>query len=110
MYVIRSKEPSRARGTDGDARRGQACSPQAQAGADFAGGRRRQLRGGDCPNRPGHPFQRRPDQAPFRGRQSGAGLVRGTATGRRAQADRQEEALLVATACAKPPPAANTGH
>src|SRR4051794_8616094 len=82
-------EPNRAGRTDSDARRRQACRPQAQAGADFAGGRCRLLRRGDCPNRPGQPFQRRPDKAPLRGRQSGAGLVRRAASGRGAQADRQ---------------------
>jgi hypothetical protein len=34
-------------------------------------------------------LSRRPDQAPLRGRQSGAGLERGAASGRRAQANRQ---------------------
>ena len=37
---------------------------------------------GDCPDRECQPLHRRPDQAPLRGRQSGAGAERGAASGR----------------------------
>ena len=59
--------------------------PQAQAAQSLRGGRWGGCDAGDCPDRQCQPLHRRPDEAPFRGRQSGAGLERGAVSGRRAK-------------------------
>src|SRR5216683_3597105 len=96
-------EPSRTRRAGGAAERWQACSAQAQAGADPAGGRWRGERRGDCGQRRGRRLDGVPDQAALRGGQPGGGAERGPRPGARRKLTGKEEALLVATAYSKPP-------
>ena len=69
--------------------RRQTRGPQAQAGADFAGGRCWGQRRGDCPDRQGRRLDCVPNQAALRGRQSGAGAERRAASRSGAQTDGQ---------------------
>lgn len=86
-------QPNRAHRTEGAAQRRQACVPQAQASADFAGRRCRDQRRGDRKERRRERLDRVPDQATLRGRQSGAGAERRAASRGGAQTHGQGRSL-----------------
>ena len=86
-YRVELSQAERSR-THGASERRQARGAQAQARADFAGGRCRGQRRGDRDQRGRRRLDRVPDQAPLRARQPGGGAQRRAAPGSDAASSR----------------------